>query len=265
MRAVWAVFVRECKTSMLSMSGIVALTLWTCVTSLFFWLQLVAFEDVSQRALSAGTSDALAAVDVNDTLLAGLFSNVPLLFVLLLPVLSMRLWAAERSQATAVLLLAPGRLQNFFLGKLLFAHMLLGLLCAFLLLFPLLVAGLGTAVDGKSRAFVDFGQVFSSLFGLFWFGSVTMGFIAIASACTDHSITAVFGGIFISLLLWFAPSALAMAPSSTLSVVIGFVLPQSHLESFLRGVVDATDLAALMAAAVLAWSLVWIGVRRSQA
>jgi ABC-2 type transport system permease protein len=261
MRAVWAVFVRECKTSALSMGGIVALTLWTCLTSLFFWLQLVAFEDASQRALSIGSVEALASIDVNDTLLAGLFGNVPLLFVLLLPVLSMRLFAEEKAHGTAALLQAPGRLRNLFVGKVLFAVFLLMLMSGFLLTFPLLVAVLGKAADGSSGAFVDFGQGCASLLGLFLFGCATMGFCAIPSAFTHSSITAIFGGIFISLLLWFAPSALALAPASTLSTTIAYALPQSHLEPFLRGIIDAADVAALLLASVLSWGIAWLGVR----
>ena len=143
-----------------------------------FWLATGFFFDVC--CLEAGTSD-----------LSNLFQSMFILCIVLIPVLTMRLFSEEKKQKTEQgLLTAPVSLGEIVFGKYFAAVVLYTVGLCILFLYALILSAFGT---------VEWGIVFSNFLALLLLG---MAFIAVGtfiSSLTENQIAA-FVLTFISLL-----------------------------------------------------------------
>ncbi|MHC5139923.1 MAG: ABC transporter permease [Planctomycetota bacterium] len=168
------------------------------------------------------------------------FTNLPLLFVFMVPSTAMRLWAEERKSGSVELLLTlPITVSQAVLGKFFAAWAFLGI--ALLLTFPLpaVVVYLGDP---------DGGQIITGYLGAFLMAG---GFLAIGSffsALTKNQVISFTLSVVACAVLVFAgnPTTLdyltATMPVSVVTVAESLSF-QTHFESIMRGVVEFKDVA----------------------
>ena len=184
------------------------------------------------------------------------FTNLPLLFVFMVPSAAMRLWAEERKSGSIELLLTlPITVPQAVLGKFFAAWAFLGI--ALLLTFPLpaVVSYLGDP---------DMGQIITGYIGSFLMAG---GFLAIGSffsALTKNQVISFILSVVACAVLVFAgnPTTLNYLAESISPSIVGVVESlsfQAHFESIMRGVVEFKDIAyfcILIAAWVSACTLI---------
>lgn len=184
------------------------------------------------------------------------FTNLPLLFVFMVPSTAMRLWAEERKSGSVELLLTlPITVTQAVLGKFVAAWAFLGI--ALLLTFPLpmVVAYLGTP---------DMGLVVTGYLGAFLMAG---GFLAIGtffSAMTKNQVISFILSVVACAILVFAgnPTTLNYLSTTVSPGIVGVVENlsfQTHFESIMRGVVEFKDIAyfsILIAAWIYASTLI---------
>jgi ABC-2 type transport system permease protein len=184
------------------------------------------------------------------------FTNLPLLFVFMVPSAAMRLWAEERKSGSIELLLTlPITVPQAVLGKFFAAWAFLGI--ALLLTFPLpaVVVYLGDP---------DMGQIITGYIGSFLMAG---GFLAIGSffsALTKNQVISFILSVVACAILVFAgnPTTLNYLSESIFPSIVGVVESlsfQAHFESIMRGVVELKDIAyfgILIAAWVSACTLI---------
>ena len=168
------------------------------------------------------------------------FSNLPLLFVFMVPSTAMRLWAEERKSGSIELLLTlPITVTQAVLGKFFAAWLFLAI--ALLLTFPvpLTILYLGQP---------DVGLIITGYIGsLFMAG----GFLAIGSffsALSKNQVISFVLSVVACALLVFANMPTTQAYLSTflpagLAAAIGQLSFQTHFESIQKGVIEFKDLA----------------------
>ena len=166
--------------------------------------------------------------------LRGYFSLWPLVYVILLPALTMRGWAEEYRQGTAeVLLTLPFRERELVLGKFAAAFSLLGLLALLSLPVPLLVAPLGSFEPG---------QIACQYVGVLLLGAAGLASGQFMSALSANQISAFL--LAVVFLLFFTlcgqVPALLVLPRWLAGALTWFSFDY-HFDSFRKGLFDSRD------------------------
>jgi ABC-2 type transport system permease protein len=186
-----AVFLKELKNYFRTTTGYIFLGLFVLITGYFF---------VSQSIIS------LSPI-YNDTLTGSL-----IMFLILIPVLTMRSFAEESRQKTDQLLLcSPVKITDIVVGKFLSALALYLIGIAITCIYPIL---LNTLCD------VDFGMTAVGLLGYFLLG---MCFIAVGifiSVLTDNQIVAAASTFAVIFLLLMMDNLSSSAPLTMLASLI---------------------------------------------
>ena len=164
-----------------------------------------------------------------------LFGAVPFLMVLLVPALTMRLWAEESKQGTfEVLMTLPARDWELVVGKFVASWALLAGGLGLTLGLPFTVATLGD---------LDWGPVLGGYLGAVLLGGGYLAVGQFVSATTENQILAFILALVICLGLYGVglEAFAGLFPDRT-STVLRAVGTGSRFESIARGVVDARDL-----------------------
>ena len=184
---------------------------------------------------------------VTEWIAAPLFSAASMIFLMIVPLFTMRLIAEEaRNQTLALLLSAPISATDIILGKFLGMLAFLGtaILLVFLMASSLLLGGR-----------IDFGLLLCNVLGLFLAASAYSAVGLYLSCLTSHPFLAGVGGIGVLLGAWavrFGSGGFFQAFS-----------PAGHFERFNQGMVDTGDIAYFLLAIFLFLTLsVWQLERR---
>ena len=167
--------------------------------------------------------------------LRGLFAPLPLLMILLVPALTMRLWAEEQKQGTLeVLLTLPVRDHELVAGKFLASWILLGCALGLTLALPVSAAILGR---------LDWGPVVGGYLGAVLLGGAYLAAGQFLSASTENQILAFILALVVCLALYgVGTEAFAGLFSDRLAGVLRALGTGSRFQSIARGVIDLRDL-----------------------
>ncbi len=170
----------------------------------------------------------------DSTNLRGLFAAMPIAFVILVPALTMRLWAEERRQGTYELLVTmPFTETELVAGKYLATMALVAITLGLTLPVPFFVSLFGT---------VDPGQVAGEYLGALFMASACAAVGQFVSAKSGNQIAAFFLGVLVLLALTFANQLnVWLSLPGPLADAINYVSTAFHFESFVRGVIDTRD------------------------
>ena len=170
--------------------------------------------------------------------LQAFFTFHPWLYLVLIPALSMRLWAEERKSGTIELFLTlPVSMMSAVLGKFLAAWAFAGIALALTFPFWLTVNYLGAP---------DNGVILASYVGSFLMAGAFLAVGACLSALTKNQVIAFVVTAAISFLFTVSGSPIVLglfqnwAPDSVLATVSSFSF-LTHFTAITRGVIDARD------------------------
>jgi len=167
--------------------------------------------------------------------LRGLFEAIPLLTLLLVPALTMRLWAEETKQGTIEMLLTfPVEDAELVAGKFLASWTLLAL--ALLLTTPL-------AISVSFLGNLDWGPVIGGYIGALLLGAAYLSLGQFVSAVTENQILAFILAFVACLALYGLGTELFSGLfSDRAAAVLRALGTGSRFESIARGVIDLRDL-----------------------
>lgn len=175
----------------------------------------------------------------NDILAAGVASMRTVFFwsavfyLLLIPAVTMRLFAEERRTGSLELLVTmPVTEAEMVLGKYLAALGLMTLALALTLTYPLTLASLGD---------LDWGPVMGGYLGMFLLGAAFCAIGTAASALTRNQIVAFLVALIVCLVPFATGFALAKVPPSILPLVQHLSF-ETHFNNLARGVIDTRNL-----------------------
>jgi len=166
----------------------------------------------------------------------GLFDSIPALMVLLVPALTMRLWAEERKQGTIeILLTLPTREHELVAGKFLASWALLAAGLGLTLVLPITVDSLGQ---------LDWGPVLGGYVGALLLGAAYLAVGQFVSATTENQILAFILALVVCLGLYGlgVEGFAGLFPDRTAGVLRA-IGTGSRFQSIARGVIDLRDLA----------------------
>lgn len=162
----------------------------------------------------------------------GFFNIMPLLFMFMIPAITMRLLADEKSSGTLELLITmPVRDWEVVVGKFLAAMALLCTAIGLTLVFAITVKSLGP---------LDRGPTIGGYLGLVLMGGAYVSIGVMASALTRNSIVSFIVAFAISFALYLLGRLTQFLPQS-LQKLVAFLSIDGHFENIGRGVVDSRD------------------------
>jgi ABC-2 type transport system permease protein len=164
--------------------------------------------------------------------LAHIFFQMSALFLLMVPIMSMRLVAEERKTGTLeVLLTAPVREIEVILAKFVASMTLVAVMLALSVSYPVVLA-----VYGRP----DWGPVYSGYLGLLLFAGALLAVGLVVSSLTSNQIVAAVISLGIFFLLWMIDSVgyLLPEPFDTISVNLSLL---AHFSPFALGSVFLSD------------------------
>ncbi|MGA2764032.1 MAG: ABC transporter permease [Spirochaetia bacterium] len=166
--------------------------------------------------------------------LRGYFSLWPIVFIPLIPAVTMRSWAEERRQGTAeILLTLPARERELVLGKFLGSLGLLLIAVVLTLPVPLSVAPLG---------FFEPGQIVGQYVGALLLGCAGLAAGMLLSALSANQISAfLLGVVFLLLITMIGQLPGALALPGWLASAFTWLSLDFHFDSFRKGVLDTRD------------------------
>jgi ABC-2 type transport system permease protein len=183
--------------------------------------------------------------------LRGVFFWSGLFLLLLVPAVTMRLFAEERRTGSIELLTTlPLTESELVAGKYLAALVMVAVALASTLPYPLMFAVLGLPPAGDDvaptllRIFtetnLDWGPALGGYFGLFLLGAALAALGTAASSVTSNQIVAYLLAVVLSVFPWVAGMFLDKVPADVLPLV-QYLTFTFHFDNLARGVLDTRD------------------------
>jgi ABC-2 type transport system permease protein len=203
---------REIRTYFNSPVAYIVVTVFSIITGYLFFTQLFIEKQAELR---------------------GLFNIMPLLFMFMIPAITMRLLADEKASGTLELLITmPVRDSEVVIGKFLAAMALLCTAIGLTLVFAITVKSLGP---------LDRGPTIGGYLGLVLMGGAYVSIGVMASALTRNSIVSFIVAFAISFALYLLGRLTQFLPQA-LQKLVAYLSIDGHFENVGRGVIDTRDL-----------------------
>ena len=230
MRNIWTICRRELYAYFVSPIAWVLLTIFAFLSGVFTYIISASFVRYSLEGQMSGQS---MPMNVNEQVIAPLFSNIAVVGLFLIPLISMRLFAEEKRQGTIELLItSPVRDLQIILGKWLASVIMY---CALL------------AVLAADYSFLfmygnpDWKPVATGFLGIVLQGACLLAFGAFISTLTRNQIVAGAVGFALALVLWILNWTTSFGNSVAVQV-LNYLSIVSHMDSFSKGVIDTKDI-----------------------
>jgi len=175
-----------------------------------------------------------AQLNLNDLVFRNLFASMRFVLLIILPILTMRLFAEERKLRTfEFLMTSPIGINEIVAGK---------FVSVFLVFLSLL--GLTGLVPAVLMLFSDFdwNPIWTGYLGMTLLGALFISVGLLASAITENQIVAAFLSFGMLLLIWLISGLGALLGDTPLGQIISYVSFMDHYDRFVRGLIDTKDL-----------------------
>lgn len=228
---VWPIVKKELRLYFTSPVAYVMITIFLLLAGYFFYSIFAFFTLASMQ--SAMNPQMARDLNVTDSVMRPLFSNISVILLLLMPLITMRLFAEERRSGTIELLLTyPVRDGAVLLGKYLAALLVYVLMLVLTLLYPAMLFYFTR---------LEWGPLLTGYVGLLLLGSAFIGVGIFASSLTENQIIASITTFGILLIFWVIGWS-AEFVGGMWGKVLSHLSLIEHFDSFGKGVLDTRDI-----------------------
>lgn len=230
MRNIWTICRRELYSYFVSPVAWVLLAIFAILGGFLTFAYGSAYLNQLMRMQAQGEQTGL---NLNEVIISPLLSQMAIVSVFLIPMISMRLFAEEKRQGTIELLVtSPITDLELVIGKWLAAVILLAsLFCVLLIDFSFFFR------YGNP----DWKPVATGFAGVLLQGLALLAFGTFISTVTKNQIVAGAVGFAFALLLIFLGWSIEFS-NSPVAQVLSYISITTHLDSFTRGVIDSKDI-----------------------
>ena len=234
MRNFYLIFKKEFKSYFASPVAYVVITMFLILTGYFFYNSLALFSTISfQATMNPMLAKQVGLLNITESVVRPLFGNISIILLLMVPLLTMRLFSEEKKSGTIELLLTyPVTDMGILLGKFFACMAVFIIMIALTILYPLLVIVFGQP---------EIGPIITGYIGLFLVGASFVSLGIFASSLTENQIIAATVAFGLLLLFWMISFSASLA-GQTLGDILSYISLTAHLESFAKGVIDTTDI-----------------------
>jgi ABC-2 type transport system permease protein len=225
---VWIICRKELGSYFVSPVAYILLTMFGLIFGFFFWISLKTFVVEGMEMQMSGQSFPM---NINESIIRPLLSNVSVIGLFFIPLITMRLFAEEKRTGTIELLVtSPVRDLEIIVGKWLSAMLLYCCLLLFTALNFVFLFRYGNP-DWKPLAI--------GYLGLLLQAGALLAVGTFISTLTKNQIIAGAVTFGICLLLWIV--GWVQYETGTWAQVLSYMSVIVHFESFSKGVLDSKD------------------------
>ena len=232
MRNAWVIAKRDMGSFFNSPVFYVVTTVFLVIYSFIFSQILTFFHFQSVQMQGTQFQGMNVGLNLNDMVIEPSFHNMAVTLLLIIPVLTMRSFAEEKKSKTYTLLLSsPVDLKEIILGK---------------FLACMTVVTVMVLLSSYSIGFLLFkgepeiGPILTGYLGMLLMAGCYVGMGVFASSLTDNQIVAAVIAFGMSLFMWVIGWA-SQAASAELGQVLQFLSLVDHMQRFLKGIIDTSD------------------------
>lgn len=230
-------------TTVIAYSGFGALAF---ILGLVFISTLNKFQQYTEYYLAQQQPQMLERLNFNEAIINPVFSTGAWLFLFFVPFLTMRLFAEEKQNRTFELLMtAPVTSAQIVLGKFGALALIIGVLTAIPLIFPLILSIYGSGTDTATG--VEWAPVWCSAGALLLVGLSFSALGLLVSAFTESQLVAALL-TFAALLMGFVIPMVAGRLEGDWREVVEYLSPVTHVNRGLEGRLALKDLVFFLSA-----------------
>lgn len=230
MRNIWAIYKKEMRSYFISSIAYVILFIFSLISGYFFFTIAATYSTMSMQFGQMSYYQDL--LNIEEFVVRPLFSNLGVVMLFLIPMLTMRLIAEEKGSGTLRLLVSyPVRDGEVLMAKYLAA---LSMLVAMLLLTfpaPLFLFAYGSP---------ELGPLLSNYLGLLLMGGAFISLGMFASAVTERQVVAsvlTFGALILFWVINWAQNLTEL----NLGIILEDLSIFTHFENFTKGIIITHD------------------------
>ena len=221
----------------------VVLTVFLLLGGWFFFALLRQFDEMIQLVQMMGNAQTLEQMNLNTRVIDPLLHDLSIVLVIVMPALTMRIFAEEKRAGTYELLLtAPVRTGEIVAGKFIAAATFTLIMIALAWIFPLILMIFGNP---------EVGVMFAGYLGL---ALLAITFVAVGlftSSLTQNQIIAAISS-FGLLILLFVISWPAEAGGGAVWSLLKYLSLPEHFSTMTRGVIDTSDIVFFLSVILVA-------------
>ena len=238
MGQVMAIFGKEMRSYFGSPIAYVMAGVFLLFSGFVFRNQVLEFHDMSVFLQLAEREEKIQ-LNVNTGVVEPFFEFQTFIWMIVIPMLTMRLYAEEKRGGTYELLMtSPITSGQILMGKFLACY-------ALYLLIELMAFGyIGVLA---THAQLDWGPIFSGALAVVLLGATFISVGILASSLTENQIIAAVLSFFLLILLWIIDWA-ARFSDDLFFVILKFLSLLEHTRDMIRGVVDTHDVVFFVSA-----------------
>ena len=232
MRNIAEIFKREVRHYYTSPIAYVVIVIFTAVFGFLYFRNLTYYSQLSYQLMQNPYYPQ--RIDLVMAVFAPLFSSNSIIFLLVIPPLSMRLFAEEKKSGTIELMFTyPVKDIQMVLGK---------WLASLTILFVMLALSVpGVFMAFKFAGSWEWGPVLSGYLGMFLMGVSFLSLGILISALSENQIVALIISYGALLAFWFLGWAIDPNSGKKMADVLTEFSIIQHLDNFIKGVIDTRD------------------------
>ena len=229
MKNVWTIAYRDFKAYFTSPIAYIVIAGFLAIMGWMFFFNLSHFnlQNMQYQQMNMGK-----AASITEGIIGPLYGNMNVIFLFLVPFITMRLFAEERKAHTIELLMtAPVTLTQIIFGKFLSSFLLVLVMLSLTLIYPVVLFLTGNP---------ELGPIVTSYLGTLLLSGCYLSIGILFSSVTENQIVAgaltFAAGLFFWLISWAAQSV-----GSTMSDVLTYLSLINHYRNFSMGVLNSSD------------------------
>jgi ABC-2 type transport system permease protein len=224
-------------------------TVFLCICGYMYWDLLTNFSEISFRAINLDRMIQAEHISANALVFTPLFSYMGFFLLLIIPLMTMRLFSEEKKIGTMEILLTyPTTNAEIVFGKFLASFTVLLILIGATFIYPLI-----TRIYGAVR----FAPLMVGYLGLLLQGLAIMSVGIFSSSLTENQVVAAiitYGVIVIfSSIQWTADFI-----PKVVSRVLEYISISTHSRSLINGVIDTRDVVYFL---MFSFFFIWLTLK----
>lgn len=199
-----------------------------------YFLSPLAYIFIGAFMIVAGIMFSMNNIDYRSVSFNSTLSSMTFVFMLLVPLLTMKLLSEDRKSKTDQLLLtAPLSIFSIVLGKYLAAVTVFVITLILSFIFPIILSIFGMPA---------FGEIITGYIGFFFLGCSLIAVGVFVSSITENQVISALVTFFVLLIMWIGNGALSLVPVKAIADVLDWFLVYSRINSFTLGLFSITPI-----------------------
>src|SRR3989475_3195135 len=240
MSPVGAIVRKELRSYFVSPVAYVVMAVFLLIMGFLFFLATISVSNRSAQMMRM--QGTLPELNLNEVVFRFAFDNLAIILLLVVPILTMRLFAEEKKLKTMDLLVtSPVTITDIVVGKFVAALTVFAGMLALSAVAPVALAPF---------AELRWPPILTAYLGALLMGGLFLSAGLLGSSLTENQIIAVILSFGALLLFWLFGWAGQVFAGTALGKVLSYLSPLDHFEHLVRGLVETKDLVYFVAGIV---------------